>query len=355
MAYAVRMPPLGQTTDELRIVEWLRAEGDEVARGDLLLAVETDKATLEVEAASVGTLLKIVHGPGDTVGVGSVVGWIGEPGEQVPAEEEAARPAERKAAAPVVRRLAQEHGIDLAAVQGSGPGGRVEKEDVLALIEAAGGGEPVPRHRRALAERLTRSAAVPQFSVSVVADMTEAAAALERVPGLGYTHLLLRALAAALREHTNVNRLWVTAGPRVRRLERADVGLAVAGEDTLLVVTIPEPDRADAEDLVALVERAVHEARAGRISESFGGPAAVTLSNLGGYGVDRFEAIVDPDQTAILATGRVAERPAVVEGRVEPCLQLELTLTVDHRVLDGAAAAAFLETVRGHLETAALA
>jgi pyruvate dehydrogenase E2 component (dihydrolipoamide acetyltransferase) len=335
MAWAVRMPPLGQTSDELKILEWLVAVGDGVARGASLIAVETDKAELEVEATGSGTLLAIARGAGETVRAGTVVGWVGEPGEEIPE----AAPVKVEAA-PAVRRLAGERGVDLGSLTGSGPGGRIEREDVLAAAEAPVG-ENVSRHRRALAERLSRSAAIPQFSVGVTVDMR--AVAGERV-----TTLVLRVLAGALREHPEVNRLSLDDGRRILQLDRADVGLAVAGEETLLVVTIPEPDRLD--DLDGHVDRAAHEAREGRIPDAYRGPVAITLSNLGGVGIDRFTALVDPDQTAILAAGRVVERPGVVDGRVEPVPQLDLTLTADHRVMDGVAAGRFLETVRRRLE-----
>jgi pyruvate dehydrogenase E2 component (dihydrolipoyllysine-residue acetyltransferase) len=333
MATPVRMPPLGQTSDELRIVAWLGVEGAEVVPGQPLLAVETDKAELEVEATAAGTLLRIVHTAGETVRAGTVVAWVGEPGETPPGA--------RVEAAPAVRKLAHDRGVDLAAVTGSGPGGRILREDVLAGAGATGD-EPVPRHRRALAARLARSTAIPQFAVGVTVDMR--AAAGERV-----TTLLLGALASALREHPEVNRLWIDDGPRIRRLERVDVGLAVAGEDTLLVVTIPEPDRLD--DLSGYVDRVAADARAGRLSGASRAPAAVTLSNLGGVGVDRFTALLDPGRSAILAAGRVLERPVVVDGRVAPAPQLDLTLTADHRILDGVAAGRFLDTVRRLVET----
>jgi pyruvate dehydrogenase E2 component (dihydrolipoamide acetyltransferase) len=341
----VRMPPLGQTSDELRIVAWRKREGDAVAVGEPLLEVETDKATLEVEAALAGTLLRIVHGEGQTVQAGAVIAYVGEPGEEVVAEAPA-----KVQAAPAVRRLAQEHGIELAQVRGSGPDGRVERADVLALVEEGGPGELVSRHRRSLAARLGRSAAIPQFTVGVTVDMTAAAALVEREQHVTYTHVLLQAIAHALREHPDLNRLWVEDGPRLRPLERADVGLAVAGEETLLVVTIPEPDRLSLPELAGEVERAAADARSGRISERYRGPAAVTLSNLGAVGIDRFTAVIDPDQTAILAAGRVAERPAVVDGVLRPLPQLELALTVDHRVADGLAAGAFLAAIRDALE-----
>jgi pyruvate dehydrogenase E2 component (dihydrolipoamide acetyltransferase) len=348
------MPPLGQTSDELRIVAWRKAQGDTVALGETLLEVETDKATLEVEAAAGGTLLRIVHGEGETVRTGTVIAYVGTPGEEL--EEATAAVAEGPAkvqAAPAVRRLAQERGVDLALLQGSGPGGRIERADVLS---AAGGGpapqgEPVSRHRRTLAARLVRSAAIPQFTLGVTVDMTAAAAVVEREPDVTYTHLLLRAAAGALRLHPALNRLWVEDGDgaRLRALERADVGLAVAGEETLLVVRIPEPDRLPFDELVAEVGRAVAEARTGVVSERRRGPVAVTLSNLGSAGVDRFTAVIDPDQTAILAAGRVALRPAVVDGELRAAPLLDLSLTVDHRVVDGLAAGRYLAAVRDAL------
>jgi pyruvate dehydrogenase E2 component (dihydrolipoamide acetyltransferase) len=335
MARPVRMPPLGETSGELRIVQWLKEVGAAVEQGELLLEVETDKATLEVEAAVSGTLLALLHGPGETVAVGEVLAFIGSPGEDVPS-------IEKKQAVPVARKLAQEHGIDLASVQGSGPGGRIEKQDVLALIEVPEGELELSRHRRAVAERLTRSVqTIPQFSVAVDVEMSNAAAQLADGPaGLTYTHLLLRATAAALREHPELNRLWVADGPRLRQLERADVGLAVAGEDTLLVPTIAEPDLLELSALVELTEEAERLAREGKLAAT---PVAITLSNLGMFGIDRFTAIVDPDQTAILAVGAVRER-------VSGGLWVELTLTVDHRVVDGVLAARFLAAIRARLE-----
>ena len=370
-ARAVRMPPLGTTSGELRIVEWLKAEGDEVALGEPLLAVETDKATLEVEAAVAGTLLEVVHEAGAVVDVGAVLAYVGAPGEDVPPQgvEEAARAPEsadggparparpsKVAASPAVRRLATEYGLDLTRIEGTGPGGRIEKRDV----ETAAGrqrerGEAVPPHRRALARRLERSATIPQFSLGVTVDMTRAAELVERersagVPGVTFTHVLLPAIAAALRAHADMNVLWVDEGHRRRALERADVGLAVAGEDALLVVTIPEPDRLSIDDLVEQCERAATEARAGRISERFRRPVAVSLSNLGMVGIDRFAAVIDPDQTAIVAAGAVLERPGSIAGGVGLVPQLELTLTADHRVVDGMIAGLFLASIREELQ-----
>lgn len=357
MARPVRMPPLGATSDELQIVQWLKEVGSVVEQGEPLLEVETDKATLEVEAAVAGTLLAVLHGAGETVSVGEVLAYVGAPGEDVPVVEPSAPPAAKRQAVPTARRLAQEHDIDLASVQGSGPGGRIEKQDVLALIDVASVAEgelELSRHRRAVAERLTRSVlTIPQFSVAVDVDMRSAAAQLAQaradgLAGLTYTHLLLRATAGALREHPALNRLWVSEGPRLRQLERVDVGLAVAGEDTLLVPTIAEPDLVELSALVEVTAEAERLAREGKVT---GGAAAITLSNLGMFGVDRFSAIVDPDQTAILAVGAVTERVSAAAGEVRVGPWVELTLTVDHRVVDGVLAARFLTAIRARLES----
>ena len=357
MARPVRMPPLGATSDELQIVQWLKEVGAVVEQGEPLLEVETDKATLEVEAAVAGTLLAVLHGAGETVPVGEVIAYVGAPGDDVPVAEPSAPAAAKRQAVPTARRLAQEHDIDLASVHGSGPGGRIEKQDVLALIDVASAAEgelELSRHRRAVAERLTRSVqTIPQFSVAVDVDMRSAAAQLAQaradgLAGLTYTHLLLRATAGALREHPALNRLWVSEGPRLRQLERVDVGLAVAGEDTLLVPTIAEPDLAELSALVDVTAAAERLAREGKVT---GGAAAITLSNLGMFGVDRFSAIVDPDQTAILAVGAVTERVSAAAGEVRVGPWVELTLTVDHRVVDGVLAARFLTAIRARLES----
>jgi pyruvate dehydrogenase E2 component (dihydrolipoamide acetyltransferase) len=362
------MPPLGQTSDEIRIEAWLKKPGEEITEGEALLEVETDKATLEVEASSSGVLLAIVHDAGTVVTAGEVIGWIGEPGEEIPDDQDtpasvatppptptppgpAAADAGRTLAAPVVRALAREHGVDINAIRGSGPGGRVERQDVLdAIAGAAPADEPVPAHRQAIAARLTRAAAVPQFSLGITVDLTRTLTALEATEGATVTHLLLRAVASALRLHPDLNRIWVDEGPRLRTLEPIRVGLAVAADDRLLVPTVAEPDREPLTGLVARVGTLIGDARAGRIAAEHAGPAAITVSNLGMFGVDWFQAIVDPDQAAILAAGTIKRRAVVTDDGIAAVPQIELVLTVDHRVADGAAAARFLQTLKAELE-----
>jgi pyruvate dehydrogenase E2 component (dihydrolipoamide acetyltransferase) len=398
MPHEMRMPALGQTSDELRIVSWLKSEGESVKMGEPLLEVETDKAVLTVESAYNGTVLKILYPADKTLESGTVIAYVGQPGESVdasdgvspqvpkadsdgahaPAPEAASAPVAVPSggpvlASPVARQIAREHGIDLASVHGSGPGGRIERRDIEALI---GGAAPaatpaspttmaaqaeytdrdVPRHRQAIAQRLTRSAqTIPQIALMASVDMTLAKAVLDalRAAGLGgltYTHLILRAVARALRAHPTVNMLWGAEGPKLRTLTRANVGLAVAGDDTLLVATIAEPDQQPLPQLVQAVTGATQRGRASALSQADIAPAAITVSNLGMRRVDAFVAIVDPDQTAILAVGRVADAVAALNGGVQVVPRVALTLTVDHRVADGATAAAFLEAICEDLE-----
>jgi pyruvate dehydrogenase E2 component (dihydrolipoamide acetyltransferase) len=386
MATPVRVPALAQTSDELRLTAWLKTEGEQVTEGEPLFEAETDKAELEVEAAASGTLLRCLAGPGETVSIGTVVAWIGHPGEDIqraipgvpgavagpgrapaivspspsvssPASVPLPDSSSRLPATPAARALARERGIDLARVTASGPGGRIERRDVLAATDGAGprhadGGttDVVPPHRRAIAARLSRAVTVPQFTVSRTVDARSALARVSGLDGVTLTHVLLQAMAAALRAMPHVNRVWLDDGPRFLVLAHCHVGLAIAADDNLIVATIPEPDRLGLEDLVLTVRRAVDEGRRGRLSAVFTAPAAMTLSNLGMFGVDRFEAIVDPDQTAILAVGRAVERPAVTADGIAAVPQLDLALTVDHRTVDGAAAARFLAAVCAELE-----
>jgi pyruvate dehydrogenase E2 component (dihydrolipoamide acetyltransferase) len=403
MPQAMRMPALGQTSDELRIISWLKAEGESVTLGEPLLEVETDKAALTVESAFSGTLLRIMHRADETLPSGTIIAYIGKPDESVgeaaaadtampavapvstissgngPDDAQAVAAHGRVLASPVTRQLAREHGIDIASVRGSGPGERVERKDVQALIDMAAASQtpltdltapaasldqpatsasdrPAPRQRQVIAQRLTRSVqTIPQITLMASGDMTRARALLNTqraagMPSLSYTHLILRAVARALRAHPCLNALWLAEGPMLRSLPQANVGLAIASEDNLLVATIAEPDRVSLADLVRTVGEATQRGRSVALAQSDMAPAAITVSNLGMHRIDAFLAIVDPDQTAILAVGRVAEQVKASQGGIYVVPQVTLSLTVDHRVADGVAAAQFLETICADLE-----
>jgi pyruvate dehydrogenase E2 component (dihydrolipoyllysine-residue acetyltransferase) len=356
MASAIRMPALGQTSDELRLVAWLKATGETVYEGEALFEAESDKAVHEVESVHSGTLLQVLCEADEMVKVGTVMGWVGEPGEQVP-EVTPAREGGRVAATPAARRAARERGVDLATVTGTGPDGRIESRDVPVAARdapeaapASAADEPVSLHRIAIAERLHRGLQTPQFAVSRTVDARSAVARVALVETATLTHVRLQAIGSALAQHPSVNRVWIEDGPRYRHFEQANVGLAIAAEDRLLVATIAEPHLQNLSDLAEVVAEAVSQGRDGRVSGAANAPAAVSLSNLGMFGVDRFEAIVDPDQTAILAVGRVLERPAVTAEGIVAVPQLDLTLTVDHRTVDGALAGRFLVAICDFLE-----
>ena len=284
MATPIRVPALAQTSDELRLTAWLKTEGEQVTEGEPLFEAETDKAELEVEATASGTLLRCLARPGETVSIGTVVAWIGQPGEDIPqavpgvpdaaatarrvpatvspspgvaspASVSATDSSSRLPATPAARALARERGIDLAQVTGSGPGGRIERRDVLAALDSAsprraddGTTDVVPPHRRAIAARLSRAATVPQFTVSRTVDARSALARAAGLDGVTLTHVLLQAAAVALRAMPNVNRVWLDEGPRFLRLAHCHVGLAIAA-----AAVSPETDTLD-----ALVEPGYH-------------------------------------------------------------------------------------------------
>jgi pyruvate dehydrogenase E2 component (dihydrolipoamide acetyltransferase) len=412
MATPVRMPALGQTSDQLRLIAWLKAEGDTLHEGEPLFEAESDKAVHEVEASSDGTLLRLLGEIDEMIAVGTVIAWLGEPGEPIPdvapayvkagavsspaasspavpsavpasaaAAVAAAAPVPALAAptadpaagpvpaTPVARRMAREHGVDLKTVIGSGPNGRIESRDVLAAAgetsseapaEPAGAepapgpagsrDEPVPAHRQIIAQRLARSTAVPYFSVSRTIDARVAMARVAEAQGSTLTHVILQAMSAALDDFPRVNRVWLEHGPSFRQFTQANVGLAIASDDRLVIATISEAHRRPLEELALTVRETVQQGREGRLSGAASVPAPISLSNLGMYGVDHFEAIVDPDQTAIVAVGRIVERPAAIDGEVVVVPQLGLTLTVDHRTVDGAEAGSYLAAVCDHLE-----
>jgi pyruvate dehydrogenase E2 component (dihydrolipoamide acetyltransferase) len=363
VAVEIRLPPLGQTSDEMIVVEWYRQPGDAVREGEPLLSVETDKVTVDVEAAAAGTLLDVLVQPGDLVEAGTVIARIGAADEA--AAEPSAPPPQPVVpqALPAVRQLAREHGVDLGSLRGSGPDGRIERADVLAAASAGEGSnatpamrlQAVPPARAAMARRLTDSVQrIPQFTVTVSCDVAAArtliAALREDGVRVGLTHVATRALARALREHPEFNRLWVDDGPSYRLLEGAPVGVAVATEDAVVVVTVEDADRLEWPQLCADLEGAAARARCRTAVAADRRPAAITLSNLGMHDVDGFRAIVDRDQTAIAAMGSVRATPNVVDGELVVSDMVVINLTADHRVVDGVHAARFAATLRSYIE-----
>jgi len=387
--------------DEGRIVAWRKREGDRVRQGEILFEVETDKATMEVEAPVAGTLRRILVAADASAPVASVIALIttmadeplpadvptsGSPAPAAPkpSQRAGAQPSaglgapgargpsvppslgsslssspsegERVRSSPAARKRAQELGVDIARVTGTGPGGRVTLEDVegakvAPLPSAAADGEhrePLSRMRKAIAERMSRSwREAPQFSVSRDVDMTSANAARKKA-GASYTDAIVAAAAKALAAHPRF-RARFDGGTLVRE-DGVHVGIAVAVEDGLLVPVVRDADRKDLAALAKERERLEQHAHAGKLTAEELTGGVFSVSNLGTMGVDRFTAIVNPPEAAILAVGRVSDRVIAQAGQAVVRPVATLTLSVDHRVADGAAAARFLDDIAKALE-----
>ncbi len=399
MATDVKLPRLGQGMESGTIVKWLKAEGDTVEKGEPLYEVDTEKATQEVEAEASGVLLRIAVQGGE-VPVGETLAFIGERGEtsassDVPSElarEQAAAPEPveddtplragvngagestgRIKASPLARRMARERGVDLANLTGTGPEGRIVAEDVerAAVSEpatpAAAPREvlpeveqvPLTRIRKTIARRLTEAWTVPVFQLSVSADMTRGNALLDRARELDpdvqltVTDLIVRVCGSALVRHPDVNVQF--AEEALLRFPSADIGLAVAAPQGLVVPVIRSVERLSLAEVGGRRAELVRRARSGSLQLADLEGGTFTISNLGMFGVEQFSAVLNPPQAAILAVGATTDRPVAVDGEVVVRPMMTVTLTVDHRAVDGAPAADFLRTVKRFLEDPALA
>ena len=418
MAVAIKLPRLGQGMEAGTIVRWLKAEGDDVEKGEPLYELDTDKVTQEVEADSGGVLLKIVVEDGE-VDVGTTIAIVGSQGEDVSgllagngdgtapaaapaapaaparpteepssavAEEEkpaaAAAPApapaparaegERVKASPLARRMAREAGVDLASVTGTGPEGRVVAEDVERAAEApavpaAASAQPEfevvepTSVRRTIARRLTAAWEAPVFQLTVEVDASELVATREQMVERlreGETKptvndVLTRLVAAALVRHRAVNSLFVDG--RIHRYVPANVGIAVATPQGLVVPVVPAADRLSVLEIAARRADLVSRARDGKLQLADLEGGTFTISNLGMYGIDQFVAVLNPPQVAILAVGSIAERPVAIGGELDVAPTITMTLTCDHRAIDGSEGAEFLQTLVAYVEAPALA
>jgi pyruvate dehydrogenase E2 component (dihydrolipoamide acetyltransferase) len=412
MATDVKLPRLGQGMESGVIVRWLKSEGDTVAKGEPLYELDTDKVTQEVESELDGVLTKIVV-PGGDVEVGATVAVIesngvAEAAAPAPAEapggdsqadagdtpppaaepEPAVTPpvADGRAAAPtrlkaspLARRMARERGVDLASLQGTGPEGRILADDVERA--AAGGaaapaiaatapaalpsGEvevvPLTSIRKTIARRLTEAWSAPVFQLGVSADMTEVIALREQVverlaegdakPTVN--DVLVKLAGAALMRHIPVNATFT--GEEILRHPNAHVGIAVAAPQGLVVPVIRDADRRTVQEIARARADLVGRARDSKLTLQDMEGGTFTISNLGMFGVEQFTAVLNPPQVAILAVGAVKDEPVVVDGELEIAPILRLMLTCDHRAIDGADGAQFLQTLVALIEQPALA
>ena len=430
MATEVKLPRLGQGMESGTIVKWLKGEGEPVKKREPLYELDTDKVTQEVEAEADGVLLKIVV-PSGEVEIGRTIAFIGNEGEDVPSDnggqpaetkseekdEDAAEPDEqpeeegspademdderergRQAAAataeaataavaeapvkqegrvkasPLARRLAREKGIDIAALQGSGPEGRIVAEDVEKAELRPAAAAPAPQApsaepevveltstRKTIARRLTAAWQAPVFQLTLSVDMTRALELRERLVARlkeGETRptvsdLLTKVCAAALVRHPAVNAHFT--GDKILRFPYAHVGIAVAAPNGLVVPVIRDADRKTIQEIAADRAELVGRARDGKLQLSDLQDGTFTISNLGMFGIEQFIAVLNPPQAAILAVGSTEEKAVVRDGQVEVRPLMSITITCDHRAVDGADGAEFLRTVKELLEEPALA
>jgi pyruvate dehydrogenase E2 component (dihydrolipoamide acetyltransferase) len=404
MATEIKLPRLGQGMESGTIVKWLKSEGDTVEKGEPLYELDTDKVTQEVEADASGVLLKIAIAEGE-VPVGRTIAVIGEQGEQVdvPDGSKEAEPAAIQAepervepvtqvreavssttngrvkASPLARRIARERGIDLSSIAGTGPEGRVVAEDVeraaagaaplAPAAPMAAGPAPIPEEveveqlssmRKTIARRLTEAWQAPVFQLGITVDMERALEVRRRLVELQgdgakptVSDLITKVCAMALMRHREVNALY--RGETIELVSTANIGIAVAIPKGLVVPVIRGCERKTIAEIAAARSDLVERARAGKLQQADLDGGTFTISNLGMFGIERFIAVLNPPQAAILAVGSTEEKPVVVDGQIVARQRMELTLTCDHRAVDGATGAEFLRDVKTFLEEPGLA
>ena len=387
----LRMPKLGITMEEGKLVRWIKSKGDEVTEGEAILEIEAEKATVELEAPVSGVLREIVVEEDQTVPVGALLGIItaadeeigevpGARGEAVQTEKPEGTELETVVskklgfagevttgaikASPAARRLAKEKGVDLSRLQGTGPGGRIVAEDVLQAAESVArpqGGvaikevRPLTAMRRVIAERMSQSKrAIPHFYVSVDADMTDVmkirADWQERSAGPvpSINDFVLWACAQSLKEFALLNSAHSEQGLQV--FSDINIGVAVAVQEGLVVPVIRNADRLPLSQLAQKSQQLLQKTQQGKLIPLDYEGGTFTVSNLGMFGVDSFTAIINPPQCAILAVGRVAPRVAPYDGGMAVRSMMTMTLSADHRIVDGVLTARFLQGVKGLLE-----
>jgi pyruvate dehydrogenase E2 component (dihydrolipoyllysine-residue acetyltransferase) len=388
MAISVVMPALEMAQENGKLLAWRKKEGESVSKGEPLLEIETDKAVVEIEAPGDGILAGVTAEVGAVIPVGETIAWLVAPGEKPPAKAATAAPAARAtsaaqtaAAAPVAarpaaagaaaqispkaRRLAKELGVDIGQIQGTGPDGTITSEDVQAAANAKGAAapaaaaiatstaEPMSQLARLMAERTTQSwTSVPHFFLVQSVDasaLKDAQKKLSQGSAAGtaptITDLLIKLIARVLEKHPRMNASW--AGDGIRLNPDINISVAMAVKDGVVGTVIPKANKEPIAALSVLRRELTERARAGRLKPADISGGTFTLSNLGMYKVDAFSAIITPPQCAILAVGAIAEAVVPVDGKPGIRPMMTMTLSSDHRVVDGARAAEFLGELAG--------
>jgi len=363
----ILMPRLSLTMKTGTVVQWFKKEGETVQKGEPLVEVLSEKVTYDVEAPESGVLRKILAIEGTDVPVAQTIGIIAASDEQIPETEVAEVEAvpereliekveERIVASPAAKRLAREHDIDLAKVVGTGPEGRIVEDDVKKFIEETTGVAPRVREvipltgiRKTTAERVSLSArTAPHSTITMEVDMTEAVKLHEETQA-SYTDMLVKATAQALREHPIINS--TLEDEQIKIFEDINVGVAVATEKGLVVPVLHNADRMLLSNIASALRLLVEKTREGKLAKEDLTGGTFTITNLGMYGVDVFIPIINPPETAILGIGRIAEKPVLVDNEIKMKSIMQLSLSFDHRVVDGVPAAQFLQKVKHVLES----
>jgi pyruvate dehydrogenase E2 component (dihydrolipoamide acetyltransferase) len=363
MVTKVVMPRLSLTMKEGTVGKWYKREGGNVEKGEPIVEIVSEKATYDLEAPASGILRKILVQEGVDVPVNAVIAVVTAPDEPyseaeilAEAPQIAAGESEKRVlASPAAKRLAREQGIDLLSVKGSGPEGRIVEEDVKRFIEEKTRGLPKVKQilslsgfRKTSAERLSMSfKTAPHSTVMMEIDVSKAAELHEKTQ-VSYTTIIIKVVAKALTELPIINS--TLEGNQVKVFEDVNVGVAVATENGLVVPVIHNADRKSLGDIDIAIEELTEKARQGKLSREELTGGTFTITNLGMYGVDFFTPIINPPEAAILGVGRIVEKPIVVNGKIEIKPMLTLSLSYDHRIIDGAAAGQFLRNIKERIE-----
>jgi pyruvate dehydrogenase E2 component (dihydrolipoamide acetyltransferase) len=391
MATPVYLKKMTWTMEEGLITKWLKHEGDKASEGEAICEVETEKTTDEIQAPVSGTLLKILRNEGAAVPVNAVIAVIGSEGEDIssipelvgpalaaaplpvptekaqlahpsPPAPEAPEPSlERIRISPSARRLAREREVDITKIKGTGPGGRIVSEDVLAAsgkAEALPSAEeyksaPLAGHRKVIADRLSLSAKTAvHVPITMEVDMTSASKVKAEKEKAGwqisYNDFIIKAAASAIREFPSVNTMLL--GQELRTMSEVNVGVAVKSGDDLLVPVIKKADGLSLSDISRSAKNLIERARSGMLATKEMSGGTFTISNLGMYDVDMFAPVINPPETAILGVGRIVPKIVVLGENMAIRKVMTLTLVFDHRVIDGVLAAKFLQRIKQLLE-----
>jgi pyruvate dehydrogenase E2 component (dihydrolipoamide acetyltransferase) len=364
MAAKIVMPRLSLTMKTGTVGKWYKKEGETVDKGEPIVEVFSEKATYDLEAPASGILRKIVAAEGVEVPVNEVLGFITGSDEAFSEEALALKETiseektkEAVLASPAAKRLARERGVDISLVEGSGPDGRIVEEDIERFLQAASGvlpkiksTIPLTGFRKVSAERVAASfRTAPHSSLMMEVDASKMVELHDRLQ-LSYTAIIVKAAAKSLKEHSWINST-LTDG-QIKLFEDVNVGVAVATENGLVVPVVRNADEKSVAEIDEAIKELTEKAKQGKLIESDVAGGTFTVTNLGMYEVDFFVPIINPPEAAILGVGRLVEKPVVVNGKIEIRRIIILSLSYDHRIVDGAPAADFLQDVKTRIEKA---